>query len=198
MYTKGCFMQKSMFKPWIGEKYSTFGLYGKRILFLGESHYGEKGKETEDKTIRVVERLGLCEERCHRFFTTIAKFSLFKGAKKKISLEERRCFWDRVAFYNYVQEFVADKARKCPTSAMWESSKKSFLDVIDDLQPDLIVVLGKRLYAHLPVSELSNTIELIAVKHPSGGLKYAESIPAFQKALKQITANYHQVKECCI
>jgi hypothetical protein len=181
-------MQKSTFKPWVGKKYYNQGLYGIKILFLGESHYGTKGKEKADTTINVVKRLGLCEERCHRFFTITAKFALLKGSKERISRKERREFWEQVAFYNYIQEFVANGARKRPTKEMWESSREALLDVVKHLEPQLIIVLGKELNKNLP--PLPENIHICKVNHPSSGFKYSQWIPVLMEALKSLGVHH--------
>ena len=177
-------MQKSVFKPWVGEKYNEEGLYGVKILFLGESHYGTKGNEKPETTINVVKRLALCEERCHRFFTTTAKLALLKNSKNSITKKERKELWNKVAFYNYIQEFVANKARVRPSDEMWSFSEKAFLDVIEELQPQLIVVLGKELGRKLP--SIPNNIVVCRVNHPSSGFKYSEWLPVFKDSLKQL------------
>ncbi len=177
-------MQKSTFKPWVGKEYNNQGLYGIKILFLGESHYGTKGNEKEETTINVVKRLGLCEQKCHRFFTTTAKLALLKGSKEKISKNERKKLWEQVAFYNYIQEFVADGARKRPSVEMWKSSEEALLNVIKNLEPQLIVILGKELNKNLPL--LPENIQICRVNHPSSGFKYSKWIPEFQKSLNKL------------
>ena len=36
-------MNKAFFQPYVGKDYSTGGIFGKRIMVLGESHYCEEG-----------------------------------------------------------------------------------------------------------------------------------------------------------
>jgi hypothetical protein len=175
----------SKFKPWIGKNYHTNGLNGIKILFLGESHYGKAGNEKADTTINVIKRLALGEQRYHRFFTTIAKFALLKGAKNKISKKERKEFWESVAFYNYVQEFVGDKSRIRPTKEMWQSAKKPFCEILEELKPQLIVVLGKELNKNLP--RIPTGIEVCRVNHPSSVFKYAKWIPKLQDSLEKLS-----------
>lgn len=172
-------MQKATFKPWVGSGYHNTGLYGLKILFLGESHYGIKGNESPETTINVVRRLG--QKNLHRFFTTTAKLALLKGANENISKKERKELWNNVAFYNYIQEFVAEKARRRPSLDMWESSKNAFLDVLYELQPDLLVILGKELGRNLP--PIPNDINVCRVNHPSSGFKYNQWIPIFKESL---------------
>jgi len=113
------------FRPWIGKRYEKRELFGLRTLLLGESHYGEPGEENEDFTIDVVRYWG--QKQRLRFFTITAKFLLGKAAGEWLSDEERSDFWEKVVFYNYVQEFVGGGSRIRPTSEMWENSKSSFL-----------------------------------------------------------------------
>ena len=70
-------MQKSLFKPWIGSKFIDEGLYGLKLLFLGEAHYGKAGEEHENTTIDTVRYYSRHK---HRYFTTTAKIGLLKGA----------------------------------------------------------------------------------------------------------------------
>lgn len=177
-------MQKSTFKPWIGRGYSSKGLYGVKVLFLGESHYGTSGKEKPDTTINVVRRLG--QENRHRFFTTTAKLALFKGSKNHISNKERKELWENVAFYNYIQEFVADGARKRPSPEMWKSSENAFLNVLQDLKPELLVILGKELNRNLP--SIPTNIKVCRVNHPSSGFRYKQWIPKFKESLIEVGA----------
>jgi len=67
---------------------------------------------------------------------------------------------------------------------MWSFSEKAFLDVIDELKPQLIVILGKELNKKLP--SLPKDIVICRVNHPSSGFKYSEWIPVFKDSLKQL------------
>lgn len=45
--------------PWVGAEYPSGGIFGKRILVLGESHYGD-GEPSADTTARVFEEYFGC------------------------------------------------------------------------------------------------------------------------------------------
>ena len=171
-------MSEVRFEPWVGERYELAELYGLRVLLLGESHYG-KGDEDSFFTRRVVKKWG--QEKRHRFFTIIARFILHQGRKGRLTGAERREFWDKVAFYNYVQEIVGRKARIRPTRDMWKRSEQSFFKVLQDLKPDLVVVLGKQLGKKLPASVKG--ITFCKVDHPSSGFRYQDHLESLRNAI---------------
>lgn len=173
-------MSKIRFQPWIGERYHEADLYGLRILLLGESHYG-KGDEDSSFTERVVKKWG--QDNRHGFFTTIAKFILNQGKGGNLSAAKRRAFWEKVAFYNYVQEIVGKKARQRPTLDMWKRSENAYYQVLQQLKPDLVVVLGKQLARNLPAPV--DGLVLCKVTHPSGGFKYKDHVQSLVDAIEE-------------
>ena len=179
------------FKPWIGKRYENRELFGLRILLLGESHYGEPGEENENFTIDVVKYWGQKERL--RFFTITAKFLLGKGTGEWLSDNERSDFWEKVAFYNYIQELVGNNSRIRPTSEMWENAKASFLLLCDVLKPELIVVLGKELCSNLPA--IPSKYPYCCVRHPSSGFSYKREMPILLDAIaKSQKAFNNQIK----
>lgn len=171
------------FEPWIGEKYQDKGLDGLNLLILGESHYGEEGTERPGFTRHVVKKWG--QENRHRFFTTTAKAVLGLGSSH-ISNSKRAEFWDRVAFANYIQTFVAEDAesRKRPTEEMWQEAKEAFPTTIEKTTPDAIVVLGIEVARRLP--QLPGSPPHHAIKHPSQYFRYEQWQPELQKFLQSV------------
>ena len=130
------------FEPWIGEKYLSEGLSGVRVLALGESHYAEPEFASPTFTTEVV-RECVYEGRV-AYFTKVAKLLRGMGAGVYMPNDVLRDTWDRIAFYNYVQQMLpAPRVR--PTEAMWKEAQEIFPSVIGQLQPQLIVVMGKHL-----------------------------------------------------
>ena len=153
------------FYPWIGVSYKE-GLCGKKVLVLGESHYcrkelsedgicfpccnrdkmtTEKGcfSQTEDFVDGFVNGCDL-SDRTHR------TFYYFESAVcgKKLSQEERELFWNRIAFYNYVQYAQVEPRRSLEEA---EDSSLAFKKVLETLMPDCIVIWGKtKLWKLLP------------------------------------------------
>lgn len=121
------------------------------------------------------------------------------------SSEDREAFWQSIAFYNFIQEPVGEVARQeSPTPEMWQRAVEPFRSVIADLEPQGIVVLGKRLWRHLPqpVKTITKTVddaESLAVRvyeekghralaghvtHPAGSLSYDTARPRIRALLK--------------
>ncbi|HIG9504431.1 TPA: hypothetical protein ACYFTC_005756, partial [Klebsiella pneumoniae] len=107
--------------------------------------------------------------------------NLLRGTTDEPTAEERREAWQHVAFYNYVQEFVGDAGRIRPTRAMWRDAATVLEEVVAELRPDVILVLGYQMWDHLP--ELPVT--WACVKHPCGGMSYDEAIPEFNRAIAE-------------
>lgn len=148
-------MAKVIFKPWIGKNYESGGIFGKRILVLGESHHCGGSTESEAKD---------AEE--HPDFTIDVVTQLLSGAKTRwtptfrkferslvgheTDLEASVAIWNSVAFYNYLQKAMTDprKVLEWPDD---DNDEAAFFEVIDRLQPDLIIVWGVgRMYDNMP------------------------------------------------
>lgn len=154
-------MEKYNIRPWVGESYASGGVFGKRVLVLGESHYCfdvEQGKcpgcsignmkdechsQTEDVIYEFVndyhgdgyQQTFLCFER-----------SL---AGRELNEDERKRLWNSVIFYNYFQ-LDTTGARMAPNSNSTQMSEKAFHDLLEEFSPNAIIVWGVRLYNLLP------------------------------------------------
>lgn len=108
-------------------------------MILGESHYDEsygQGDRLTEFVVRGhVERRG----KQYAFWTKIGRTFVGPSYGDPAS---RRAFWDSVAFYNYVQDFVGTAARQRPTPAHFRSSWAPFGSVLGELQPDVVIALG--------------------------------------------------------
>lgn len=139
-------MSTVFFKPWIGADYES-GWKGIRTLVLGESHY----EWEEDKSLTPTLTIGCIEEQIQgdytkQFWTNIVV--AFLG--KRPTLEEKRSFWQSVAFYNYIQESVGFGARVRPNTERWRNAKKPFSEILAKLKPQFLVVMGKQVWYGLP------------------------------------------------
>ncbi|MDE2362806.1 MAG: hypothetical protein KGM42_09010 [Hyphomicrobiales bacterium] len=130
------------FLPWIPRGFGGGPL--RRLLVLGESHYGKPAEDVPSLTNDVVS--------CYiaganfRFFTTLSMV-LTKEDRSQI---DRYAIWSRIAFYNYVQWLVSEKARVTPSESMFNESQKAFFDVIDEIRPTHLIACGMRLWNHMP------------------------------------------------
>lgn len=134
-------MDTVYFKPWVG---SQFSRENPKLLILGESHYADR-KPSPRFTIELTREYANGEWN-HRFWTQI-----MQAVSGKAHWEvDRKEFWERYAFYNYIQSVVADSAGVGPTQEMIQEARIPFFQVLDNLRPDHILVLSKRLWDALP------------------------------------------------
>lgn len=136
-------MTKPYFKPWIGDNYWSGRRFGKRVLVLGESHYG--WDLPPNWTIQCIKEQ-ISGEGTYKFWTDIAIAFL----NEHPSVEDKKAFWHSVAFYNYIQESVGDGPGIRPTEEMWENAREPFNEVLSKLCPQFIAVLGHELWDALP------------------------------------------------
>lgn len=178
-----------MFAPWIGERYGAPDnvLQGRRLLVLGESHYHSDealtGTTLTHMTREVVETYAL--RRPQRFFTNVTQV-LAGRPKRQLSWDELSGLWRSIAFYNYVPVIVAGDSRVRPTREMFEAGREPFLQVLNDLRPEGIVVCGFQLWDHMvrglpealrvgeyhpPFRQIGDATAL-RMKHPSAGYSW--------------------------
>lgn len=174
---------KPFFLPWEGPNYRTSS---PKILILGESHCRRDGSDQQTFTQGVIRSWAIGEEGTRKFFTTIAKV-LSGKLYEHLSKSDKVDFWNRVALYNYIQEVVGDKPRDRPTDLMWEQAQQPFLQVIENLSPDIVVVLGGHLSHYINrVKDQCPTVHFCHWYHPSsfGAFKKHKARAAFD-AVKQ-------------
>jgi hypothetical protein len=161
-------MATRTFDPWIGSLYATEGIRGKRLLILGESHYGGAGCEYPAFTSDVIRDMALRKGRLP-FFSRVQR--LVVGGRGGFSNEERADFWHRVAFYNYVQSSPGNSPRCRPTPEMWEAASEPLRQTLLELSPHIMLVLGIELHRNLP--PINNTVTVCPIQHPSSvGFSY--------------------------
>lgn len=148
------------FTPYIGKDYANGGLFGKRVMVLGESHYCGEGccdcgncrlyEKCTMFTQNVIKKyLNKDKSKERQYWTrTFVKFE--RSLVGKITDQKRRQkIWDEVMFYNYLQVAMSGP-RKAGTSAHYKQAADAFFDVIDKHQPECIIVWGKRLWNNMP------------------------------------------------
>jgi hypothetical protein len=185
------------FDPWIGRRYQLEGLDGLKLLALGESQYGPPGHLTEpipgirtrdsSSTQEIVQDLGI--ECRNAFFTKIYK--LVSGRlRDPPSPEDKASFWQQVAFYNYIQWWLP-RARFRPSPEMWQAAREPFLRVLEEYEPDVVLVLGKGTASWLP--PIPDSIVTIRIAHPSSaGFSYEPWASRIRDALRARSPDPHQ------
>ena len=140
-------MSKIVFQPFIGKNYSNGGIFGKKILALGESHYCEDGEVCSDLTTKVV-RNYLTASVSERWMNTFKKFERAL-AGKTTTPQDSAAIWESVAFYNYLQTPMGDN-RIAGTHEDYQNAVEPFFEVLENLRPDVIIIWGQRLWNKTP------------------------------------------------
>jgi hypothetical protein len=150
---------KVHFMPWVGCNYISNALFDFRILILGESHYSKQYFDkspdiTKYYTHYIMQHWAVNNNSA---FYSKVRNSILRGNGLSVNgyekSELRQKFWDSVAFFNYVQEFVGTGARNRPQPQQWLSAETAYWEVLEKLKPDICIVLGEELWRHLPKSD---------------------------------------------
>ena len=146
-------MEHVKFKPWKGDNYKSGGIFGKKILAIGESFYCSEEDAIYTLTDKIVNdylaiRDGEFRKNDGGWTNTYLKFERsLKG--KETTPEESHEIWNSIAFYNYLQVPMSG-AREPGYATDYKNAENAFYEVINKLQPDLIIVWGVRLFEKLP------------------------------------------------
>lgn len=150
--------QDIFFQPFVGKDYAGGGMFGRRVMVLGESHYCDEGcadcgladrhRECRAFTAGVV-RDYLDESRPReRWMNTLLKFER-SLVGHETDWPERRRIWQSLLFYNYLQVAMGGP-RKAGSNADYTHAAQVFYEVIDRYRPERIIVWGSRLWGYLP------------------------------------------------
>lgn len=135
-------MSNIHFEPWVGNNYWDGGCFGKKILVLGESHHGEDTGSSKTRDILYDQTYS-----CY----TMKSYTNFERALEGdyTDDDDRERIWNSVMFYNYVQSCVS-KSRKSPEDWQFKDSEDAFFEVLEEYEPDVVLVWGTRLWESLP------------------------------------------------
>jgi hypothetical protein len=192
---------KVHYRPWVGKNYENGKLYGKRIMILGESHYGKELGEVNDTTSQVIEEAEFQHLYTTRFLRMVPPAVMGYSSSDSLTHEQRKEFWDSVLFYNYIQESVNGGPRGSRTNKQWSDAVEPFLEVINQYKPEIILVFGVGIGNNLTRKNAVNkdikglkAVEYtlnegiksiaVAVRHPAGGMSYKEVHNVVDKILK--------------
>ena len=191
-------MEHVKFMPWKGENYQKGGFNGKKILVIGESFYCSEEEAVAtltDKTVNdyLAIRNGEFRENNGGWTNTYLKFER-SLVGEETTPEDSQKIWNSIAFYNYLQVPMSG-ARESGLPIDYKNAETAFFEVLNDLQPDLIIVWGVgKLFNNLPEDRWTwgkslnvegmdinngyyqlnnkNEVRCIAVYHPSAGYSW--------------------------
>jgi hypothetical protein len=145
---KNIAMKYVHFSPWIGKNYSN-GIAGNKVMVLGESHYCANPSEAIPEITQEVIKCYLNPQaEFEGWMNTYTKF-IRALSGKEISRETSTEWWNKILFYNYVQEPISG-ARVRPTAEQFRNSSDAFFEILETYQPDKVIAWGESLYEHLP------------------------------------------------
>jgi hypothetical protein len=145
--------EKVHFTPFVGSEYDWGLVPGVRVLLLGESHYGSESLGPQyGRGCTFYNFHGYIDESCDidhesQFF---CKLPRIVTRNRFTSQKESALAWRRIAFANFVQSLVP-AARESPSAAQWRDGQSALTELSDRLRPDVILVLGARLWDHITV-----------------------------------------------
>lgn len=140
-------MSKIVFKPYVGINYSSGGIFGKKILVLGESHYCDESEVCDTLTATVLQKY-MNHNVNEGWMNTFKKFERALAGKTTTG-DDSHCIWDSLAFYNFLQVPMGD-ARIAGQPEDYKNAIEPFFEVLNQLQPDYLIVWGQRLWSKLP------------------------------------------------
>lgn len=226
-------MKNLFFEPFVGEHYAE-GINGKKILVLGASFYCNRvncpffaqctsveNKNSEPFDQRCPEYIpdgkqlhlepSYCVEEAP---ATYVHFADYMG--KHLGTDDYDTIWSHMAFTNYVQFMLPaepDKFRTTQSSDLSERDFNAFIEVLQLLQPDIVIVWGNVINSrlkerneyltdprelhetewyvcHLQVPGIKHQIALINPYHPSSSAWYS-GLEQFDKYFTDCLTPYH-------
>jgi hypothetical protein len=157
-------IERLLFQPWMGQHYGSSSLFKIPVLIVGESNYGEsRGSREQDAqfTHELIQNFMTCEWNL-RFFNNIQRCFV----ETAHSPESRHEFWQSVAFYDYIQDWLPSHSLP-PTEEMWTAAKPVFQTVVAQLQPRCILFVCKRLYYRVASQYPATILPVGTVEHPA-------------------------------
>ena len=191
------------FQPFVGKDYVNGGIFGKRIMILGESHYCDESctdcgdcqlhRECMNFTQQVLDDYLNENKERQNWMRTFLKFER-SLVGEETNQAMRLKIWNSVIFFNYLQVAMGGP-REAGTSAQYKQAANAFFEVIDKYEPECIIVWGKRLWNNMPNERWQDgddivvdgyhaatgyyllrngkRVKVVAVYHPSGGYSWS-------------------------
>ena len=160
---------KIFFQPFVGKDYANGGIFGKRVMILGESHYCDEEcadcgdcrlhRECMSFTQHVLgDYLDEGMER-QNWMRTFLKF------ERSLVCEEtdpamRLKIWNSIIFFNYLQVAMGGP-REAGTDGQYRQARAVFFGVLDKFQPEYAIAWGQRLWNHLPTDRWQDGDDLV-------------------------------------
>jgi len=152
-------------EPWQGEDYRD-----NRLLLLGESAYSwddpVRGRVDPSPTHSVEMIEEAVGGKLHRFTGMLTR--ALAGCCEPTG-EQITAAWAKAAFTNYVPGTVGLGREARPKKEHWNKAREAFPQLLAELAPQTIIVLGKTMWSMMPDTQFYVTDLVQAYKLPDGG-----------------------------
>ena len=206
------------FDPWKGPEYEGNGLWDRKVLVVGESHYDEwreidkDGKEQRSTTKHKLLR-SFTQECVQEVVNGMGGARYWTTVRNRLGGEEHEkqspdCFWNKVAFYNFIQSPVSGcpELGSRPTQTQWKAASTPFLEALERLRPDRVLFTGKKLWSYVPprhqklhdvVAEGQKLpLEVFLLKDGKRVYATATAHPRSNLFVRELTAALHEFVVC--
>ncbi len=147
--------QHVFFEPWIGPQYENGGLWNRKVLIVGESHYDEWEDGETPKVIKHDLQRGFTRGCVQEVVNGVRGARYWNRVRNRLGGEEHEnqtsaIFWNKVAFYNFIQSPVSGGPGIKPKPSQWAEAVTPFGEVLGRLKPARVVFTGTRLWSYVP------------------------------------------------
>lgn len=129
--------------PWVGARYAG---QAPKVLVLGDSHYATDGNEFSQEALEELLEKDATRAVVDCAITSDAPWKMFAGLYSlfgKDSLESRKDFWSKIAFYNFIQRVMRARDER-PAYEDFMNAWKCLSGLSDVLLPDFCLFVGTR------------------------------------------------------
>lgn len=155
--------------PCIGVDYFD-GLHsGVRLLLVGESHYEKDQLTPQESREHTLSSFGQFGDRRFdllkdtTFFRRVGELpTLNEGADR----EEVAKTWRRVAFTNFLQYSVGNKASDRPNRGHWCNGEPALKEIVSRLKPDAVLFVSKAAWNRLQYGKYVEGVQVNAERTP--------------------------------
>lgn len=137
------------FLPWVGNDYKC-GFSNKRLLLLGESHYNAWDEQEHQLgsafTRECVKAVVSRDANSSNFWRYLEQALLGEERDNGWAASGGSAFWNKLAFYNFIQSPISGGPRCRPSWDMFRASHRAFRAVLEAIRPERVLVCGKGLW----------------------------------------------------
>ena len=146
--------QHIYFEPWRGPEYDTVGLWGRKVLIVGESHYDEWADHDGQGILKHHLPPSFTQECVQEVVKGVGGARYWARVRNRLGGEEHETqpqavFWNKVAFYNFIQSPVDGGPGIRPTPQQWAAGAPALIEALHLVRPDRVLFTGDHLWWHV-------------------------------------------------